>query len=38
MRMKTNKLISIGKVFVFAIIISGIIHDIATFKLASLIL
>lgn len=29
--MKTNKLISLGKIFAIAILILGIIHDIATF-------
>lgn len=29
--MKTNKLISLGKIFTIAILILGIIHDIATF-------
>lgn len=29
--MKTNKLISLGKVFAIAILVLGIIHDVATF-------
>lgn len=31
MHVKTNKLISLGKIFAIAILILGIIHDIATF-------